>query len=184
MAFADTTGLEHTDGYGLLPQAARFSKEESEAIFQTGKQACQSDCVSPFAEKLGENNHVAAYSNCKSSCITPEYTFMDVATKAMSVHTQDPQKAGLHYVGVTYQCVEYARRWWMSNEGITFGDVDGAADIIYLTEVEAIASDKKYPMGRSINGTAQRPPAKGDLVVYYPNRKDPKWRFGVSVHAL
>ena len=35
-----------------------------------------------------------------------------------------------------------------------------------------------FPLARSINGTAKRPPKRGDLVIYYPDRENPNWRHG------
>lgn len=47
-----------------------------------------------------------------------------------------------------------------------------------LTEGTDIRSKESFPLARSINGTAQRPPQRGDLVVYSPDREDPTWRHG------
>lgn len=66
----------------------------------------------------------------------------------------------------------------MKNKGATFGSVDSAYEIIYLTEGGNIRSGENLPLARSINGTARRPPKRGDLVVYYPDRADPEWRHG------
>jgi hypothetical protein len=96
----------------------------------------------------------------------------------VAVYKENPHQDNLRYIGITYQCVEYARKWWMKNNGITFGSVDTANEIIYLTEGSDLRSGQSFPLARSINGTAQRPPRRGDLVVYYPDRNDPEWRAG------
>jgi hypothetical protein len=103
---------------------------------------------------------------------------MDLTTKKISLASKPPENKQLHYVGLTYQCVEYARRWWMSNLGITFGDIDSAYEILYLTEGENIYNNSKFPLARSINGTAKRAPQRGDLVIYYPDPNNPLWRHG------
>ena len=33
------------------------------------------------------------------------------------MHADDPKQDQLQYIGVTYQCVEYARKWWMKTSG-------------------------------------------------------------------
>jgi hypothetical protein len=66
----------------------------------------------------------------------------------------------------------------MKNLGITFGSIDSAHEIIYLPEGTDIRTKASFPLARSINGTAIRPPRKGDLVVYYPDRDIPEWRHG------
>jgi hypothetical protein len=170
--------LPHTDGYGLLPKPPAFTEEESERLFTEGRLACQSNCVTPFGEVLGIADGAQGRSNCVSTCIRPEFSFLDLKSGEVSVHKENPEKENLHYIGVTYQCVEYARKWWMKNKDITFGSIDSAHEIIYLTEGTYIRSQETFPLARSINGTAKRPPQRGDLVIYYPDRDDPEWRHG------
>ena len=170
--------LPHTDGYGLLAKPAPLPESVRKAAYAQAKQSCAVDCVTPAGKVLGTVDHVPAYSNCQSTCARSEFSFMDLRTKAISLHEKPPTDKQLHYVGLSYQCVEYARRWWMTNHGITFGDVDSAHEILYLTEGENIQTNAKFPLARSLNGTATRPPQRGDLLVYYPNPADPKWRHG------
>lgn len=147
-------------------------------LFVEGKAACDSGCVTPFGTVLGVADGARGRSNCRSTCIRPEYSFLDLTTGEVSVHEDDPKDPNLHYIGVTYQCVEYARKWWMKNLGITFGSIDSAHEILYLTEASHIRRQNTFPLARSINGTARRPPKRGDLVIYYPDREDPEWRHG------
>ncbi len=170
--------LPHTDGYGLLPKPPGASKEESKILFESGKKSCDSACVTPFGEVLGTADDAIGRSNCSPACIRPQYSFLDLTTGDVSVHKEDPKDANLHYIGLIYQCVEYSRKWWMKNKGITYGSVDSAYEILYLTEGKDIRSNKSFPLARSINGTAKRPPKRGDLVVYHPTRNVPKWRYG------
>lgn len=170
--------LPNTDGYGLLAKPAPLPAERQKQAYQQAQQSCSSQCVTPQGKLLGTADGVHGYSNCQSTCARSAFSFMDLRTKAVSLHEKPPADPQLHYIGLTYQCVEYARRWWMSNLGITFGDVDSAHEILYLTEGENIHTNAKFPLARSINGTAKRPPKRGDLLIYYPNPEDPKWRHG------
>ena len=127
---------------------------------------------------LGTADGAEGRSNCVSACVRLEYTFLDRSTGSVSVHATDPKQDHLQYIGVTYQCVEYARKWWMKNLGVTFGSIDSAHEILYLTEGKNLETQQPFPLARSINGTARRPPRRGDLVIYYPDRTDPEWRHG------
>jgi hypothetical protein len=170
--------LPHTDGYGLLPKLPPLGHEESARLFAGGKQSCEGPCTTPFGTVLGIADGAEGRSNCTSTCVRLEYSFLDLESGAVSVQQEDPKQSNLRYIGVTYQCVEYVRKWWMKNKGITFGSVDSAYEIIYLTEGSRIRSQESIPLARSINGTARRPPKRGDLVIYYADRSDPEWRHG------
>lgn len=170
--------IPNTDGYGLLPKPPSLSKEEIQKLFQQGQLSCQSTCITPVGKILGIVDDVKAFSNCKSSCIQSEYSFLNLNNKHVSLHKTNPNDQNLHYIGLIYQCVEYARRWWMKNKGITFGDIDSAYEIIYLTEGKNIYTNTYFPLMRSINGSAKRPPKRGDLIIYYPSMDNPKWHHG------
>ena len=170
--------LPLTDGHGLLPKPTPLSKAEGAKMFAEGKTLCDKKCATPFSSKLGVADGAIGFSNCQSRCIQPEYSFLNLKTGEVTLHKADPKNQNLHYIGVIYQCVEYARRWWMKNKGITYGSIDSAHEIIYLTEGKNIRTSDTFPLGRSVNGTAKRPPRRGDLVVYYPDRKTPEWRHG------
>ena len=170
--------LPATDGSGLRDKPAPLSKELQNELFEVGQKSCDADCETPFASLLGEVDQTPAYSNCQSSCIKPEYSFLNLADKSVTKHSSDPEDPNLHYIGVIYQCVEYARRWWMINRGMTFGSIDSAHEIIYLTQAKDIYTNNAIPLARSINGSASRPPARGDLVIYYPQENNPAWRYG------
>lgn len=170
--------LDNTDGNGLRDKPPAFSKEESSLRFEKNKQLCDVDCVHDFGATLGQSNGVEAYSNCQSQCVNLEFSFLNLTTGKVTIHKQNPKDDNLHYIGLINQCVEYARRWWMKNNNITFGSIDSAHEIIYLTEGKNIRTNKNFPLARSINGTATRPPKIGDLVIYYPDRNNPLWLHG------
>jgi glutathionylspermidine amidase/synthetase len=113
-------------------------------------EACRSDCETPFGEVLGvASGNVPAYSNCNAHCVTgkPE------------------QRAGT-FLGIRWQCVEFARRWLYVNEGAIYGEVDIAADIwrevSFLTR---LSDGERLALSGYPNGSST-PPQKGDLLVY------------------
>ena len=175
---ANNTVINLTDGYGLLAKPTPATSEQRKQQYQQGIESCESNYVTPFGKVLGEANGVGGYSNCRSICIKPEFSFMSLSDKSVSLHTKNPKQDNQHYVGLINQCVEYARRWWMTNLGITFGDIDSAYEIIYLTQGKNIYNGFKFDLVRSINGSARRPPQRGDLLIYYPDRENPLWRHG------
>jgi hypothetical protein len=59
------------------------------------------------------------------------------------------------------------------------GKLLGVADgVKAYSNCQSTCARSEFPLARSINGTAQRPPKRGDLLIYYPNPADPKWRHG------
>ncbi|MCU0935036.1 MAG: CHAP domain-containing protein [Gammaproteobacteria bacterium] len=112
--------------------------------------ACAIDCVSRYGEVLGTADPgVPAYSNCSSACVSRE-----------------PHLQGGRFLGVRWQCVEYARRWLYTAKGAVFGDVDVAAD--FWRRVDAltrVADGGRIPLTAHRNGSPS-PPVPGDLLVY------------------
>jgi hypothetical protein len=170
--------LPLTDGVGLIGPPRSFSPTEAAAMFADSRKACEGPCVTPFGEILGIADGAEAHSNCTSRCVLPKRGFLDLESGAYAVLEEAPEDTGLVYVGITYQCVGYARYWWMKNLSLTFGDVDDAHQILYLTEATDPRTGETVPLGRSVNGSAERPPQRGDLLVYAADRDDPEWRFG------
>lgn len=112
-------------------------------------QACQTECISPYGKVLGEDkSKVVAYSNCNAGCVVFE-----------------PNRQEGTYTGIKWQCVEYARRWLLSNQGVVFGDVDIAADIWKLSEVSRVPGDTKQAFHSYVNGSSSAPQV-GDLLIY------------------
>ncbi|MCA2958685.1 MAG: CHAP domain-containing protein [Silvanigrellales bacterium] len=168
--------LPDTDGAGLLPKPPKLEKDGSSTAPDPTK--CTTKCVTPFGTLLGSVDGADSLSNCKSTCVRPEYSFLNLKTGEVSVHKEDPKSDELRYIGLTYQCVEYARKWWMKNKGITFGSIDSAYEIIYLEEGENIRTKQKFPLARSVNGTAKRAPQRGDLIIYSPDESREDWKHG------
>jgi len=170
--------LPHTDGEGLAAKLKPLAENEQKRLFEKGLQSCNSQCVTPFAQQLGQADGVKALSNCRSTCIKPQFSFLNLTSGEVVTADKNPNKAEYHYIGLIYQCVEYARKWWMINKDITFGSIDSAYEILYLTEGKNIRSNKTFPLARSINGSATRPPKRGDLLIYGADRKRANWRHG------
>lgn len=170
--------LPHTDGVGLQPPPPAIGPLKWPRLIAESRRACEGPCTTPFGKVLGMADGAEARSNCVSTCVRPERSFLDLESGAIAVSRDSPADSPKHYVGITYQCVGYARLWWMKNRSLTFGDVDIAHDILYLTEATDPRTGATVPLGRSLNGTARRPPERGDLVVYLADREDPEWRAG------
>ncbi|EGV18188.1 CHAP domain-containing protein [Thiocapsa marina] len=170
--------LPRTDGEGLPPPRAAIGPLEWPRLIAESRRACEGPCATPFGQVLGVADGAAARSNCVSTCLHPERSFLDLETGEVAVSRDAPAGGAKHYVGITYQCVGYARLWWMKSRSLTFGDVEIAHDILYLTEATDPRTGAIVPLGRSLNGTARRPPERGDLLVYLADREDPEWRAG------
>ncbi len=162
----------------LPPKPAPLSKTQLKQLYEQGQQQCAHNCATPFGQALGSNRGVVAYSNCRSECIRPEYSFLNLKTGEISLHKQDPKNPEQKYIGVIYQCVEYARRWWMTQLGIRFGSVDSAWEVLYLEKGQFVGRDATFELDRFINGQAHQPPAVGDLLVYAPDRSRNHWLHG------
>lgn len=167
----------HTDGTGLPPPAAPIHPLDWPALFTASHRACDGPCATPFGTLLGVADGAEARSNCVSTCVRPVRRFLDLDNGAVSVAPERPGEQAVS-VGITYQCVGYARLWWLKNRSLTFGDVAIAHDILDLTEASDPRTGATVPLGRSVNGTARRAPQRGDLVVYLAERDDPEWRAG------
>ena len=87
--------LPHTDGFGLQPKPPAFSRIESARLFAEGKRACDGPCVTPFGTVLGIADGAEGRSNCATTCIRPEYSFLDRTSGDVSVHAEDPKQDSL-----------------------------------------------------------------------------------------
>lgn len=122
-------------------------------------------CVTPYGEKLGSNNGVSAFSNCRSECVKPIPN---------SLKKENDKEV---YTGIKWQCVEYARRWWITQKNITFGSVDTANEIFDLTSAENLKTGKKVKLIKTQNGESLVP-KEGDLLIYKKSVKDDTLPYG------
>ena len=115
-------------------------------------QQCSTDCESTYGAVLGKSPvGITAYSNCNSDCVIFE-----------------PHHLNEIYTGIKWQCVEYARRWLLREKSVVFGDVDIAADIWSMQQVENPISKLSFEFASIVNGSAEMP-QRGDLLIYGKN---------------
>lgn len=141
----------------LLAIVLLLSGCRSKAAVSKQPSACQSECVTPFGTELGAHHGIVARSNCRPACIDP------------TPHEVAPAKTGLQnktYTGIRWQCVEYARRWWLIERGVVFPGVDTADDMwTEVTSAKHLASSAAHPVHKYENGGSEIP-RLGDLVIY------------------
>ena len=112
-------------------------------------QNCTTTCVTPYGAVLGTTAEgIKAYSNCQGSCVV-----------------FDPNQENGTYTGIKWQCVELTRRWLISQHGLTFGDVDVAADMWALKSLTKLSDQSSVALKTLENG-AKQPPKRGDLLIY------------------
>lgn len=113
--------------------------------------SCSSDCAAPYGVILGKTaSGTASFSNCKADCV---------------VFDPNKDEKGT-YTGIKWQCVEFARRWLMQNRGLSFGDVDVAADIWEkIDHFSSLADGRENATLNYPNGSAVAP-RQGDLLIY------------------
>jgi hypothetical protein len=103
----------------------------------------------PFGTLLGINNGVPAYSNNNSDFISEDHNYI-----------------GDFLSGLKWQCVEYARRWIITTQSLTFHEVQCASDIWHLNSLFQVSNnDVKVPLYR-IPNDSECPPSPGDLLIY------------------
>ncbi len=130
------------------------------------KNSDDNKCITPYGEKLGESYGVPSYSNCRAECVNPiENTVKDKETN------KDV------YSGLKWQCVEFARRWWISQKNVTFGSVETANEIFNLATAEKLNSSDKIQLLKTKN-EANNSPKAGDLLIYKKSVTDNSFPYG------
>jgi glutathionylspermidine amidase/synthetase len=111
---------------------------------------CSNNCATPYGEVLGvAAGNVIAYSNCNAKYVRFE-----------------PHYNNGIYTGIQWQCVEFTRRWLLSQRGVVYGDVDFASDIWNKIDfVIRVADGKLFKLQSYLNGSIH-PPQVGDLLIY------------------
>ncbi|CAF4500550.1 unnamed protein product, partial [Rotaria sp. Silwood2] len=70
------------------------------------------------------------------------------------------------YMGMKWQCVEYARRWLFIRKGCVFKSIVGAADIwTEVDSVQRVIDGKCFPLKKHPNGSPL-PPKNESLLIY------------------
>lgn len=88
------------------------------------------------------------------------------------------------YMGMKWQCVEYARRWTYIRKGAVFQSVIGANNMwTELKDVERVSDKRKFPLRHHPNGSPKPPMNESYLI--YPIQKDmPYGHVAVIVEVL
>jgi hypothetical protein len=115
---------------------------------------CTKKCETALSTKLGGTNSVIGYSNCTSECKTDEWNSVTLSNGQV-VKT-----------GMKWQCVEYARRWFILRLGYTFESIDHAYQIWDLQTASSIDSSKKKNWVKCRNGKTSSKPQPHDLLIY------------------
>ncbi len=153
----------------LLAVASCKSKPKASEQAPEDRSECETECVTPFGTELGSNKGVVGWSNCRPACIDP------------TPHEVPSSQTGLAsdtYTGISWQCVEYARRWWLMEQGIVFGSVDTADDMwSEVTSADHLASKAKRVVHKHQNGGAAIPEL-GDLVIYQAKPQSVGLKYG------
>lgn len=108
-----------------------------------------------FNEILGfASFNVPAYSNGNDTFISNENHFIDGV-----------------FMGMKWQCVEFARRWTFIRKGSIFESVDGAEDIwTKIKSIERLSDKKQIPVKHHPNGSPSPPTNESYLI--YSRQKD------------
>lgn len=128
----------------------------------------QNTCVTPYGKALGQYENVIGFSNCRSECVKKSEN---------KVPAKDAKTSEDVYSGLAWQCVEYARRWWILERGIRFGSIDTSDQIFSLTEATRLIDDKKISLN-SLKNSSKVPPKVGDLLIYKKQENNPNFHYG------
>ena len=83
------------------------------------------------------------------------------------------------YYGARYQCVEFARRWLVHTQGVTFGSVGMAYEIFPLTHATRVSDNSEVPWNNVANGSTTRPVA--GCILIWNEGAEFKWTGHVAV---
>lgn len=132
-------------------------------------------CHTRFGTILGVADGVYSYSNCNDDYVSIADAYVSLSVPTVDSTGTLTTTTSEFYTGLQWQCVEYARRYWMMNgrpKPAYFGSVDWAADIWNLTEVHLLEnSSKTLPLHRFKSGDrvvrdGLEPPEVGDIIIY------------------
>lgn len=112
-------------------------------------------CDAPFGTVIGENSNTIAYSNCNN----------DHESELWQSVTLDDDRTTIK-TGMQWQCVEYARRWLITQMHYTFASIDHAYQIWDLSEATDVLTGEKTVWNKLPNNKSTHSPQKGDLLIY------------------
>ena len=122
----------------------------------------------PFDDILGiASDNVAAYSNGNDSYVSHVDSYLNKV-----------------YMGIKWQCVEYARRWTYLRKGATFQSVIGASDIWNQIEfIQRVEDKREFPLKKHSNGSPNLP-LKNSYLIYPVQNDMPFGHVAVIVEVL
>ncbi|RNE99206.1 D-alanyl-glycyl endopeptidase-like protein [Trypanosoma conorhini] len=135
-------------------------------------EGCSIGCDTTFGTILGVANGVFGFSNCNATtCISNIWHPMHALMGPAGISSSSGIGPG-NMSGIEWQCVEFARRYWMlrgTPVPASFEKVAGAADIWSLTSVQLL-DGSTTPLLKYANNVSARAggsaPRVGDLLIY------------------
>ncbi len=121
-------------------------------------ETCKANCSSPYGSVIGRYNNVTAFSNCNDNCINWDDSGVSW-TRNLTGLARDV------FVGIRWQCVEYARRYLIINYNSAFTSIDSAFQIFNLTEVNDLTTNEGTFEFRTFPNGDSTPPEIGDLII-------------------
>lgn len=112
-------------------------------------------CNSDFGIPLGQSNGVIAYSNCNENFQSSKKHYIEMAQLEKKIYT-----------GLRWESVEYARRWLITNRGMTFPKVESAYQLWNLKFFKYVNPKKTIPVIHYSNKLSRIAPKVGDLLIY------------------
>ncbi|KPA84371.1 putative mitochondrial D-alanyl-glycyl endopeptidase-like protein [Leptomonas pyrrhocoris] len=162
--------------FGMIYSEVRYNGNCTVDAGVTDTPALPEGCESPFGAILGAFQNTFAHSNCNGYYVSTVDSYMNFTVPVMDAATgMLTMSSKEFYTGLAWQCVEYARRYWMINgrpKPAYFGSVIGAADIWNLTEVHLLENTsrtlplRKYKSGDRVVQDGLQPPQAGDIIIY------------------
>ncbi|KPI83093.1 putative D-alanyl-glycyl endopeptidase-like protein cysteine peptidase Clan CA family C51 [Leptomonas seymouri] len=167
---------------------ALITTESALPDYCRGNYCFEDNGTEPFGAVLGAHDGVYAYGNCYAQGCISLLDFEYPIPLPPGSHTLlDAPEATtrLMRTGMKWQCVEYARRYWMLRgkpAQAVFGSVEGAADmwsdLSFVTLLDNVSTAPlfKYANG-AVVGYGGSAPRVGDLVIY-PRDNEGKVPYG------
>ena len=127
---------------------------------------CMINCSSEYGQEIGSFNNITAFSNCNNDC----NNFED---QGVFWTKEETSLARDVYVGVRWQCVEYARRYLIITKNVTFASIESAFQIFNLTTVGDLNKKEGNLTFMSFENENTNPPIIGDLIIYRQTNSSP-----------
>lgn len=124
----------------------------------------------PHGFVLGEPKLGVPAYNCNYQNIVPPEP--SEAPFDMLAYCKDA-RGNDQYSGMKWQCVEYARRWWIVHFDVTLLNIPRACDIWTRTYAKRLSDAKNVALEMFGSGVSQEPPKVGDLIIWKKTAEQP-----------